>query len=157
MDDFVFREARMNPATDVLYQVHQFQAERRGQPALSRGEFRARLPATYETDLTGLLAPRPGLTIRTKVMEEPKFKLGRVCITPHAAQAVPAVEVLTALARHTVGDWGALDAHDRQENERALSQGGRLVSVYETSTGQKFWVITEANFAQTTVLLPEDY
>ena len=147
----------MNPATDVLYQAHLLQAARRGQPALSRGEFHARLPATYETDLTGLLAPRSGLTVRSKVMDEPKFKLGNVCITPNAAQAVPAVEVLTALARHTVGDWGALDEHDRQENDRALSQGGRLVSVYETSAGRRFWVITEANFTQTTVLLPEDY
>ena len=147
----------MNPATDVLYQAHQIQAARRGQPALSRGEFRARLPATYETDLTGLLAPPPGLTVQITVTEEPKFKLGTVCITPNAAQAVPAIEVLTALARHTVGDWGALDEHDRQENERALSLGGRLVSVYETSAGQRFWVITEAHFTQTTVLLPEDY
>jgi hypothetical protein len=101
--------------------------------------------------------PRLGLTVQIKVTAEPKFKLGRVCITPHAVQTVPAVEVLTALARHTVGDWGALNEHDRQQNDRALSQGGRLVSVYETITGRKFWVITEANFTQTTVLLSEDY
>ena len=96
----------MKPATDVLYQAHQLQAERHGQSALARGEFCARLPATYETDLTGLLVPRPGPTVQIKVLGEPKFQLGQVCITPNAAQALPASEVLAALARHAAGDWG---------------------------------------------------
>ena len=143
----------MKPATDVLYQAHQLQAERRGQPPLARGEFRARLPATYETDLTGLLVPRPGPKVQIKVLGQPKFQLGQVCITPNAAQALPATEVLAALARHAAGDWGALDDHDQRENDRALLQGGRIVSVYAVSTGQKFWVITEANFTHTNVEL----
>jgi len=50
-----------------------------------------------------------------------------------------------------------MDEHDQRENDRALIEGGQLMSVYTASTGQKFWVITEAGFSHTTVILPEDY
>ena len=50
----------MNPAPDVLYRVHQFQAARRGHLPLAYSAFQARLPTTYETDLTGLLPPTGG-------------------------------------------------------------------------------------------------
>ena len=53
-------------------------------------------------------------------------------------------------------DWGQLTTHDRQQNEHALRQGGRLLSVYQSSTGQRFYVITESPRNQTTILLPED-
>jgi hypothetical protein len=32
-----------------------------------------------------------------------------------------------------------------------------LLSAYHTSTGLKFWILTEADRSSTTVLLPEDY
>ena len=147
----------MNPAHDALYRVHQFQAERRGQPALTHADFQARLPATYETDLTGLLRPPAGATVQIQVRSEPKVQLGQLCITPQAMAAVPAPELLRAIARHAAGDWGALDEHDRQENERALRNRGRLLSAYETSNGMRFWVITDPGWATTTLLLPEDY
>ena len=67
---------------------------------------------------------------------------------------MPAQEVLQAVARHATGDWGLLNPHDRQQNEDALRQGGRLVSVYQSSTGQRFYVITESSRDLTTVLLP---
>jgi hypothetical protein len=46
---------------------------------------------------------------------------------------------------------------DRQENELSLKEGFRLLSVYHTAAGVKFWIITEADRSTTTVLLPEDY
>ena len=147
----------MNPAHDVLYRVHELQAQRRNQPALPRAEFPTRLPATYETDLTGLLLPPAGAPVPIHVRCEPKVELGQVCITPQAMAAVPAPEVLRAIARHAAGDWGALAEPDRQENERALRQRGRLLSAYEASNGTRFWVITDAGWATTTLLLPEDY
>ena len=96
----------MNPARDALYRVHQCQAARRGRPALPYEQFRARLPATYETDLSGLFLPPAGQSIRIKVTSAPKLTLGRVCITPTAANAVSADELLQAIARHATGDWG---------------------------------------------------
>jgi hypothetical protein len=154
---FRLKEVSMNPARDVLYQVHQCQAKRRSQTALPYDQFLARLPATYETDLTSLLLPPAEVTIQIQVECEPKFQLGKVCITASAANAVPSNEVLEAIARHAAGDWGALDEHDRQENERALGTRGRLLSTYQASNGNRFYIITDAGWLTTTLLLPEDY
>jgi hypothetical protein len=49
-----------------------------------------------------------------------------------------------------------LDAHDRRENERSLRHGWRIVSSYPVG-GKTIWIITEADRAITTILLPEDY
>ena len=87
----------------------------------------------------------------------PQFSLGQLCITANAQRALPRFEVLHAISRHGAGDWGLLEAHDWQLNERALRRGGRLFSVYQASTGQRFYVVTEATRDVTTVLLPEDY
>ena len=87
----------------------------------------------------------------------PKFALGRVCITPNAASQVPSDDVRKALQRHARGDWGVVDAHDSAENDRCVDEGCRLLSAYHASNGVKFWIITEADRAHTTVLLPEDY
>ena len=85
------------------------------------------------------------------------FELGRVLITPNAMHSIPAQEVQAALARHAAGDWGDIDEHDRRENELTLSEGLRLMSVYQVKPRMRFWIITEADRSATTVLLPEDY
>ena len=147
----------MNPVRDVLYQVHQCQAARRGHLPLAFSAIQARLPTTYETDLTGLLLPPVALAAQPVLKCPSKFELGHLCITANAARAVPPNEVMQALARHAAGDWGTLDAHDRQENERALGTRGRLLSVYQASNGHPFWIVTDAGWHTTTLLLPEDY
>src|SRR5262249_32756541 len=92
-----------------------------------------------------------------KPWEPLKFALGRVVATPNALRAIPAVECFEALARHAVGDWGECGPEDWQENELSLKEGFRLFSVYRSSQGVKFWIITEADRSATTILLPEDY
>ena len=87
----------------------------------------------------------------------PKFSLGRVCITPNAASQLPHDDVKRALQRHARGDWGEVDDNDCAENNRCVREGCRLLSAYLASNGVRFWIITEANRAATTVLLPEDY
>lgn len=82
---------------------------------------------------------------------------GRVVITANALTNLPQEAVLSAIHRHVRGDWGDLDEHDLEENERSLKEGGRLLSVYHTEAGTKFYVITEHDRSVTTVLLPEDY
>ena len=84
-----------------------------------------------------------------------RFPLGRLVATPNALEHVPHPELVAALQRHATGDWGDVDEHDRQENE--FGEGFRLLSVYRTANGVKFWIITEADRSATTVLLPEDY
>jgi hypothetical protein len=88
---------------------------------------------------------------------EPKFPLGRIVATPNALHDVPNEEIVSALSRHVQGDWGTLDKEDWSANERALLQGGRLFSAYQSSQNIKFWIITEWDRSVTTVLLPEDY
>ena len=86
-----------------------------------------------------------------------KFPPGTIVATPNALESVSSKEMDIALARHLQGDWGEVDEEDRHENEISLENGFRLLSVYRTSAGIKFWIITEADRSVTTVLLPEDY
>ena len=86
-----------------------------------------------------------------------KFRLGRIVATPNALSKRYEADMLHAITRHQAGNWGSLDKHDRDANERALLHGGRLFSRYETSAGVKFWIITEADRSHSTILMPEDY
>jgi hypothetical protein len=65
--------------------------------------------------------------------------------------------VVLALQRHHSGDRGDVDDHDREMNDTALRSGERLVSIYKSVRGQKFYIITEWDRSVTRVLLPEDY
>jgi hypothetical protein len=87
------------------------------------------------------------------------FPLGQVVATPGALAALEQAKQYPEefLLRHVSGDWGRLDEHDRQENERALVQGTRLFSAYETSLKVRIWVITEWDRSVTTLLLPSEY
>ncbi len=88
-----------------------------------------------------------------------KFPLGKTVSTPGALEALleSGESPLVFLARHAVGDWGDLDPEDLQANEDALRHGSRLLSAYLTARGAKLWIITEADWSATTILLPEEY
>ena len=90
-------------------------------------------------------------------MSEAKFPLGRIVLTANAANVLAHNDLEVGLLRHVAGDWGDLEEPDRQENEKALLNGFRLLSSYRANAGIKFWIITEADRYITTVLLPEDY
>lgn len=87
----------------------------------------------------------------------PRFNPGRLMITRNARDTLPRVEVNAAINRHLQGDWGDVCRFDWQRNEQALRDGDRLLSVYQTQAGEKFWIITESDRSATTVLLPSDY
>ena len=86
-----------------------------------------------------------------------KFCLGNIYATPRVLEAIPHDEVIRALTRHQSGDWGDVNAEDKQENEYSLGRRLRLLSAYHSRTGVKFWIITEADRSATTVLLPSEY
>ena len=86
-----------------------------------------------------------------------KFRLGHIVSTPNALSRLTQEDILMGIKRHQAGDWGDVDSHDREANQRALIEGTRLWSVYHTVSGTKFWLITEADRSITTLLLPEDY
>ena len=85
------------------------------------------------------------------------FRLGRIVATPNALGRLTQQDILAAIQRHSAGDWGDVDDHDRQVNDTALTDGTRLFSVYHSAKQEKFWIITEADRSVTTVLMPEDY
>ncbi len=86
-----------------------------------------------------------------------KFEVGQLGITPGAQEQIPMKEVESALHRHTTGDWGNVCDEDRAQNEWALTNEARLMSVYESGAGEPFWIITEADRSSTTILLPSEY
>jgi hypothetical protein len=52
---------------------------------------------------------------------------------------------------------GTVGASDARADDRALVEGIRLLSAYLLENGVKIWIITEADRAATTVLLPREY
>ena len=86
-----------------------------------------------------------------------KLPLGRIVATPAALGTVSQPDIVAALRRHAVGDWGDVTPDDRAANDDALRSGERLLSVYQSAIGTTFWVLTEADRSVTTVLLPDDY
>jgi hypothetical protein len=85
------------------------------------------------------------------------FKLGQVVATPGALASVIADDMLAGLRRHASGDWGLVCEDDGDANDAALQHGGRILSVYQSVNGTRFWIITEADRSATTILLPEEY
>ena len=90
---------------------------------------------------------------------EALFPLGRIVATPGALDALARAEQTPGefLCRHAAGDWGQLDAHDVAENLYGLKHGFRVLSSYRTNAGDTLWLITEADRANTTILLPKEY
>lgn len=88
------------------------------------------------------------------------FHLGRTVATPGALDTMQRADVLpfTLLVRHQCRDWGELDAEDRAANDRAVSEGTRLLSAYQVGPDrEKLWVITEWDRSATTILCPNEY
>ena len=84
--------------------------------------------------------------------------LGRVVATPGALKLLTEASAhpFDLLTRHAAGDWGELCAFHRRQNQIAMREGYRIFSSYETPAGC-CWIITEADRAVTTILLPEEY
>lgn len=89
----------------------------------------------------------------------PLFPLGDLYATPGALEALRERNLRPDhfLARHALGDWGDLCEEDKHANKEALEHGFRLLSSYKLDETAKLWIITEADRASTTLLLPEEY
>ncbi len=67
-----------------------------------------------------------------------------------------------SLNRHVKGDWGDVDAEDKETNDYALKEETRLLSAYNDDRFPKngistIWIITEADRSTTTILFPDEY
>ena len=83
-----------------------------------------------------------------------KFPLGRVVITPSAAQCLPAGVIALALKRHQSGDWGDIGpdcgAEVARENDEGIALGRPVISYY-FKRGPDFQIVTSGDRATTMV------
>lgn len=91
-----------------------------------------------------------------------KFNPGQLVITRGVNDMMAGNEefashVRLSILRHMAGDWGDVSDEDRVENELALQEGDRLLSVYMKEGLPKLWIVTEWNRSVTTVLFPDEY
>jgi hypothetical protein len=79
--------------------------------------------------------------------------------TPGALNAFDATgeDPINYIVRHVNLDPGVLGAEDQLQNLRAVREGTRVFSAYELRDGTRIWIITEADRAVTTILLPNEY
>jgi hypothetical protein len=88
-----------------------------------------------------------------------RFELGLVLATPAALELLGSVEVSPSelLEMHVSGDWGDVPSEDARENEYSLKHGFRVLSSYPLPSGERIWIITEADRSSTCLLLPREY
>jgi hypothetical protein len=88
----------------------------------------------------------------------PRFRVGWMVLTPGALMTLleSGEDPKTFIYRHIQGDWGEVGPEEWARNEYAVTQGGRLVSVYHTRHGREVWLVTEANRYATTIRIPEN-
>jgi hypothetical protein len=88
-----------------------------------------------------------------------RFGLGAVFATRAALEVLGSAEVSPSelLERHASGDWGDVPAEDARENEHALTRGLRVLSSYSLPSGERVWIITEADRSSTSIITPEEY
>ena len=87
------------------------------------------------------------------------YLLGRIVLTRSAAQALRDAgdSAITYIRKHARLDQGALCDDDYKANLWALRNDGRIFSSFVLASGEKLWVITEADRSSTCLLLPSDY
>lgn len=90
--------------------------------------------------------------------DTPLFSIGTVMATPGALDLLDraGVNATAYLVRHQHGDFGSLSDFDARQNDFAICNGLRIFSSYDVEL-ERLWIITEANRAATTLLLPSEY
>jgi len=80
-------------------------------------------------------------------VQNPRFQLGKVVATQGAIEALIAAQTSAweLLSKHVSGDFGDVDADDRQSNLDAITDGERILSAYKLKTDERLWVKTEAD------------
>ena len=92
-----------------------------------------------------------------------KFSLGQVVATPGALEALAEAGQTPEffLEMHVAGNWGNVDAEDRDANDQALVNGGRILSAYRTLKNKTALDYHrgrhEGKRETTTILLPSEY
>ena len=88
-----------------------------------------------------------------------RFGLGAIFATRTALEVLGSAEVSPSelLERHAAGDWGDVPPEDARENEYNLKRGLRVLSSYPLPSGERVWIITEADRSSTSIITPDEY
>ncbi len=92
-----------------------------------------------------------------------KFKLGQLVVTHGIDDRMNDDStfrrfIFSALDWYMDADWGDTCKEDKEQNDEALKNGERILAVYIfPKTGDKIWIITEADRSVTTILFPDEY
>jgi hypothetical protein len=90
-----------------------------------------------------------------------KFRVGETILSDGVraivdADPIAAVSVNAFVRCHQYGQWGRVTPEQAAENERALTEGGPVLSVYALQ-GRTIWIITDAEPRDTTrIVLPDE-
>ena len=78
-----------------------------------------------------------------KTRPQINLPLGRLFSTPGAINAMTKAgqDGSVFLDRHRIGDWGDIDQEDWAANDRAVGDGGRVLSAHTLLDGVKVWII----------------
>ena len=79
------------------------------------------------------------------------FSPGEIVFDQNAKGKLSPEDVLPALGRHIFGDWGAVSGRRQRANQQALLTRKPLQSVYFSSDGVKFSIVTNEDRSVTTV------
>ena len=92
-------------------------------------------------------------------ISKPLFPLGVVVATPGAIEALEKAKTSAwdLLRRHVAGDFGEVDQDDWQANLEAIKDDARILSAYTLTTGERIWVISEADRSSSCLLTPQEY
>lgn len=76
--------------------------------------------------------------------EKPRamFPLGKITASPEALKRISFADIMAAIDRHEAGDWNRVPSGVRAKNERALREGGHLLSGHFDYRGRYFWIVT---------------
>src|SRR4051794_20068182 len=87
------------------------------------------------------------------------FGLGRVIVTEEARNALrfSNEQETIYLVRHKWMDHGDVTPETVFENEVALAQGRRILSLYTTAMGHRIVIVTEGDHSATTVMAPYEF
>jgi len=88
----------------------------------------------------------------------PTLPLGKITVTPSAAQALKAASVTTAtlLSNHRSGDWSSVNPADAKAYAEAYKNGQLVISTYSLSDDQTVLVVTNADRSETRVFTEAD-
>jgi len=84
-------------------------------------------------------------------MRWPGFSLGRIVVDRVTSKKLQSEDIIPALSRHTLGDFGLVTEQRESINRTALFEGKAIRSKYCSDRGLRFSVITSGDRTMTIV------